>query len=219
MYKKKYIQYITRVPFSVIFFIFRCNGAFARGRRSYFLKDWTGRSWRGPSVLWNFPTELRCILCCCHDNALPTSTAPCAGQKMGPEFHQLHSLLSIQGNNNNNNTDVCKLYATKWQTLPLFWNCVCKSYIFTCRLLLFCVLEICCIGFFVKRWKSKNSVCVEKMCHIENVVRSKSSEIIFVLFLFFLLLFFFNILFISVGDMFEGFEGGIGNHKRYMIFV
>lgn len=140
---------------------------------------------------------------------------PAQDKKMGPEFHQLHSLLSIQGNNNNN-TDVCKLYATKWQTLPLFWNCVCKSYIFTCRLLLFCVLEICCIGFFVKRWKSKNSVCVEKMCHIENVVRSKSSEIIFV---FVFLLFFFNILFISVGDMFEGFEGGIGNHTRYMIFV
>lgn len=46
------------------------------------------------------------------------------------------------------NKRICKFYATKWQNVSLFWNRVCKIYIFTCRLLLFCVL-ICCIGIII----------------------------------------------------------------------
>lgn len=72
-----------------------------------------------------------------------TSTAPCPGQN-GTRVPSA-PLTAIHPRQQH--TDICKLYATKWQTLPLFWNCVCKSYIFTCRLLLFCVLEICCMVF------------------------------------------------------------------------
>lgn len=169
---KKYIQYITRVPFSVIFLIFRCKGSVCLARSS-FLKDWTGGSWRGPSVLQIF-NWLRCILRCCHPL---TSTAPCAGQNgTGVPSAPFTAIYPRQ----QQHTDICKLYATKWQTLPLFWNCVCKSYIFTCRLLLFCVLEICCIGFFLllKDEKVKFSVCWKNVSHWK-CSEVKSSEISF----------------------------------------
>lgn len=42
-------------------------------------------------------------------------------------------LLPVRGNNNNNTQTFVYCMQQKLQTLPLFWNCVCKSYIFTCR--------------------------------------------------------------------------------------
>lgn len=161
---KKYIRYIRRVPFSVTFFISVAKKCF-HGEESFSQRlNW--QKLARPLSVQSFQLTLLCSL------LLPwqhpqTSMAPCAGQN-GMEvpsapFTAIYPRQQL--------TDVCKLYATKWQTLPLFWNCVCKSYIFTCRLLLFCVLEICCIGFFVKRWKSKIQ------CVLKNVSHWKCSEV------------------------------------------
>lgn len=92
---KKYIQYIRRVPFTVTFLFLLQRSLFMW--RNHFLKDWNGRSWRGPSVFKVF-NWLCCVLCCCHDNTLRLVRHP-AQDKMGWKFHQLLSLLSIQGNN------------------------------------------------------------------------------------------------------------------------
>lgn len=78
----KYITYIKRVPFSVVFPIFVGSG------RNYFLTDWTGRRREGPSVFTTFQRTLsRCCCRRCRDDALRQVQRP-AQDKMGP-----HSLL------------------------------------------------------------------------------------------------------------------------------
>lgn len=154
---KKYIRYIRRgAIFSVIFFLLFSRGVFAWGLifSKIELAD-VGKALQ----CYEMFNWLCCVLCCCHNNTLWLVRHPAQDKNgTGASSAPFTALYPRQ-----QHTDVCKLYATKWQTLPLFWNCVCKSYIFTCRLLLFCVLEICCIGFFVKIWKSKIQ-CVLKKC-------------------------------------------------------
>lgn len=162
---KKYIRYIRRVPFSVIF-LFSVAKECLLGEELFSLRlNW--QKLARPLSVINF--QLTLLLSLLLPQRPLTSTTPCAGQNGTGVPSALFTAIYPR----QQHTDVCKLYATKWQTLPLFWNCVCKSYIFTCRLLLFCVLGLCCIGFFVKRWKSKIQYVLKKMCHIENVVRSK----------------------------------------------
>lgn len=163
MYKNIYTIYKEGAIFCYFFFIFCCKGVLGEELFSQRL-NW--QKLARPLSVINFQLTLLCYLLLPWHHSL-TSTAPCAGQNgTGVPSAPFTAIYPRQ-----QHTDICKLYATKWQTLPLFWNCVCKSYIFTCRLLLFCVLEICCIGFFVKRWKSKIQ------CVLKNVSHWKCSEV------------------------------------------
>lgn len=153
---KKYIHYIRRVPFFVIF-LFSVAKKCLLGEELFSQRlNW--QKLARPLSVINFQLTLLWSPLLPRQHPL-TSTAPCAGQNgTGVPSAPFTAIYPRQ-----QHTDVCKLYATKRQTLPLFWNCVCKSYIFTCRLLLFCVLEICCMVFLLKRWKSKIQ-CVLKRC-------------------------------------------------------
>lgn len=153
---KKYIHYIRRVPFSVIF-LFSVAKKCLLGEELFSQRlNW--QKLARPLSVINFQLTLLWSPLLPRQHPL-TSMAPCAGQNgTGVPSAPFTAIYPRQ-----QHTDVCKLYATKRQTLPLFWNCVCKSYIFTCRLLLFCVLEICCMVFLLKRWKSKIQ-CVLKRC-------------------------------------------------------
>lgn len=164
--------------------IFGCFPIFVGSGRNYFLTDWTGGSCPGPSVLRIF-----LWLCCAAVVATTTPSDKYGTQcrtKMGPEFHQLHSLLPKA-----TTQTFVNCMQQKKQTLPLFWNCVCKSYIFTCRLLLFCVLEICCMGwffvdwfFFGKKMKKWNSCVLKKVSHWK-CSEVKISKLLFSYYFFF----------------------------------
>lgn len=140
---------MRRVPFSVILCVLL-------GGEEVFSQRLNRRKLARKIFDW-----LCCVLRCCHDNILLTSTAPCAGQNWSGAPTAPSTAMYPRQRHTHETFVNCM--QQNGEPLPLFWNCVCKSYIFTCRLLLLCVLEICCISFFVKRWKSKKfSVCWKK---------------------------------------------------------
>lgn len=78
------------------FLIFCCKEVFAWGGITFSKTELTEVG-EAPQCFQQIFNWLCCVRRCCQDNTLWLVRHP-AQDKMGPEFHQLHLLLSIQGN-------------------------------------------------------------------------------------------------------------------------
>lgn len=159
MYKQKKVYTIYEE--GAIFCCFLCQRSVSVWGNSIFFSktEIAGTLDRRLSVIFDRHITRLLLLSWQHPLAIVQHSAQ---DKLGPEFHPL------QFTANKFNTDICKLYATKWQTYHYFEIVYVKVIFLHVDWLLFCVLEyvvsvLFCFFVFVKKKEKKiekvNSVC------------------------------------------------------------